>query len=420
MTPPPARLKVARRLRVAVYDPFTPGLGGLYRYVQGVLDGLTPDRFDVTLFCHPNRPFRLHPGVEVVPVHPYTGVPADAAGAAGTRGASPPPVDGPGARFPRRLVPGSALRVAGFVRSAWSVARLFRGRGFDVVHTYETDADPAVLAARFAGVPRVVYTFQVDSSYLPPAVRDNPGRRLTEMATDRCLSLGIAASEATRRDRLRRTHVGPARLVAIPNGIDSTVYVRTLSRAAARAATGLPDDGRLLLGTVGRLHEHKGQEYLLRALAELPPGLPPHAAVIVGSGELDAPLKALAAALGVADRVAFLGQRSDILPLLQSFDLFALPSVCEALPYALLEAMSVGLPCVATAVGGVSELIEDGRTGSVVPPRNPTALATALAGLLRSAELRATTGAAARDRVVAHFHEPALIARTVAALTDGL
>ena len=107
------------------------------------------------------------------------------------------------------------------------------------------------------------------------------------------------------------------------------------------------------------------------------------------------------------------------MPLLQSFDLFALPSVCEALPYALLEAMSVGLPCVATAVGGVAELIEHGRNGSVVPPRDPAALAAALAGLLRSAEARATTGAAARDCVVAHFHEPTLIARTVAALTAG-
>jgi glycosyltransferase involved in cell wall biosynthesis len=242
-----------RRPRVAIYDPFTPGLGGLYRYVQGVIDGLTPDRFDVTLFCHPNRPFTVRPGVEVVPVLPYTGRPHAAPSPAPANGPNLATVQTPPPLKPRRFVPGSALRVAGFLRSAWAVAPLFRGRGFDAIHTFETDADPAVLAARIAGVPRVVYTCQVDSSYLPPEVRNNPGKRLTEVMTDWCLSLGIAASEATRRDRLRRTHVGPATFVTIPNGIDTVAYARTIDATEARRRTDLPDDGRLLVGTVGRL-----------------------------------------------------------------------------------------------------------------------------------------------------------------------
>ncbi|MEO2090496.1 MAG: glycosyltransferase family 4 protein, partial [Gemmataceae bacterium] len=258
----------------------------------------------------------------------------------------------------------------------------------------------------------VLYTYQVDSTYREAAERWCVGNRLTEVITYRCLTLGIAASERTRRDRLTRTHVGSDHIVTIPNGIDTTRYARTLSRTEARKQVGLPDDGRTLIGTLGRLHPHKGQEYLIRAVAAL--DRRDVLAVIVGSGPLEAELKHLADDLGATDRIAFLGQRSDVIDLLQAFDVFALPSVCEALPYALLEAMSVGVPSVATDVGGVVELVEQGVSGLVVPPRDVPALTNAFRRLLdaRPAE-RDRMAAAARHRVVTQFHEPDLVARTI-------
>lgn len=402
-----------RRPRIAVYDPFTPGEGGLYRYVQGVVSGLDPARYDVIVFCHPNRPFTTAPGVRVVPVLPYSGRPHEAvAEGAGTPCGAAGPVRA--GRRVRAVAPPAARLVAGYVRSAVRIARLFRRPRFDLVHTFETDADPAALAARIAGVQVVVYTYQVDSTYRPDADRAAVGHRLIETLTDRCLTRGIAASEATRRDRLRRTHPGRGRIVTIPNGIDADRFRRTLAPTDARRKAGLPNAGELLVGTVGRLHEHKGQEYLVRGFGLLAPSFPTARLVVVGSGPLEPHLRAVAAEAGVADRVLLLGQRSDVAELLQGFDVFALPSVCEALPYALLEAMAVGLPAVATAVGGVAELIEHGRSGYVARPRDPTGLAARLRPLLESPALRAAVGSAARQRVADRFHEPVLIARTIA------
>jgi glycosyltransferase involved in cell wall biosynthesis len=403
------------RPRIGIYDPFVPGLGGLYRYVQGVVSGLDPERFDVTVFCHPNRPYGSPRGIRMIPVHPYEGFPAVSNEVSAHEAGRLNSADN-GHQLSRaeltQLLPKSARVVMGFTRSAVRIARLFRSHRFDLLHTFETDSDPATLAARMARVPRVLYTYQVDSTYREAAERWCVGNRLTEMITDRCLTVGIAASEQTRRDRLTRTHVGSGRIVTIPNGIDTVRYVRTMNRAEARKLTGLPDDGRTLIGTLGRLHPHKGQEYLIQAVAAL--GRQDVLAVIAGSGLLDDELRQLAARLGVTSQIAFLGQRSDVLELLQAFDLFALPSVCEALPYALLEAMSVGVPSVATDVGGVAELVEQGVSGLVVPPRDVPALTFALRRLLDATVAeRDRMAAAARRRVVTQFHEPDLVRRTV-------
>lgn len=398
-------MSLTPRYKIALYDPYTIGFGGLYRYVQGILRALDPGQFDVTLFCHPNMPFETTPQMHVRPVLPAIGHPFMGAGKPVAQSFS----GSARCKAPlsmRRLlayVPRPPRIVAGFVRSALRIAPLFRGQEFDLVHTFETDADPATLAARLAGVRRVLYTYQVDSTYRSEAEQRCLGNRLTEIITDRCLTLGLAASERTRQDRLARTRVPPGRIITIPNGIDTSYFKRTMSRTEARAKTGLPDDGRFLIGVVGRLHEHKGHEFLFRAVSLL--NRRDAHLVVVGSGGLEQPLRELAHSLNITGQVTFLGQRSDILELLQSFELFALPSLCEALPYALLEAMSVNLACIATDVGGNRELIEEGKSGFIVPAKDPKAFAERLNALLESEELRDQFGLEARSRVVSHFHE---------------
>jgi glycosyltransferase involved in cell wall biosynthesis len=120
--------------------------------------------------------------------------------------------------------------------------------------------------------------------------------------------------------------------------------------------------------------------------------------VLVGLGPLEAELKALAAGLGVADRVLFPGSRDDVYRLLPALDVFALSSRFEGLPIALLEAMATGVAPVATTVGGIPEVITDGQNGLLVDPGDPSALAAALGRVLGDDELRAHLGAAAAVR----------------------
>lgn len=175
---------------------------------------------------------------------------------------------------------------------------------------------------------------------------------------------------------------------------------------------GLPTDA-LVVGCLGRLEEVKGFTYLIEAAALLRESSPQLVVAIAGQGALREQLEAKAQALGVTDRVVFLGFLLDVNPVLDALDLFALPSLCEALPFALLEAMAHELPAVGTTVGGVPEVIVPYETGMLVPPRDPKALAAALKPLIESAELRERLGKAGRERVCRHFQESEMVSKTI-------
>jgi glycosyltransferase involved in cell wall biosynthesis len=125
--------------------------------------------------------------------------------------------------------------------------------------------------------------------------------------------------------------------------------------------------------------------------------------VVVGDGPERAQLEALAGQLGLADRVHLAGHQQDVRPWLAALDVLVLSSDWEGMPNALLEAMAAGLPIVATAVGGVPEVVVDGATGLLVPPGDPSALAEAITRLLRDPDLRRTMGQAGRARVERRF-----------------
>jgi rhamnosyl/mannosyltransferase len=172
---------------------------------------------------------------------------------------------------------------------------------------------------------------------------------------------------------------------------------------------------------VGQLRHYKGVDDLLRALAQTAPEV---RLLVAGDGPLRAEWEALAASLGLGERVRFLGRVDDAaLPgLYRSAGLFALPanSRAEAFGTVLLEAMAAGLPCITTEVGsGTSYVVQDGVTGLVVAPRAPAALAHALSRLAADPALRARLGAAGRARVLAEFTQIQMV-RRVAALYNGL
>jgi glycosyltransferase involved in cell wall biosynthesis len=207
----------------------------------------------------------------------------------------------------------------------------------------------------------------------------------------------VAVSDAVVEELVRAEGARREGIVVIGNGVDAELF-RPGDRAEARRRLGLDPDA-LTVGAVGRLAVEKGYHHLLDALARVRrAGQPLELALIGGGGEGER-LADQARELEVAGAVHFLGVRQELQELYPAFDLFALPSLEEGSPMALLEAMACALPSVATRVGGVPEAVEDGRSGLLVPAADPEALATALTRLATDPDLRHRLGRAARRRV---------------------
>jgi glycosyltransferase involved in cell wall biosynthesis len=153
---------------------------------------------------------------------------------------------------------------------------------------------------------------------------------------------------------------------------------------------------------IARLTEQKGHRFLFDALAATPALAQTHL-LVVGGGDLDHDLRRSAGALGLDGRVHFLGPRRDLGDLLGAIDLFVLPSLWEGLPLSLVLAMGAGVPPVATAVAGIPEVVEDGRTGLLVPAGDAAALGAALARLVSDGALRERIGRDARASVLPRF-----------------
>ena len=198
--------------------------------------------------------------------------------------------------------------------------------------------------------------------------------------------------------------------VIAPNGVDTERFAPAppATRTEARAATGVgPADFCLLF--VGRLVERKGVDVLLRALGASQRARTARLLVVGGGPERER-LERLAAELGVAAQVQFLGEQADVAPFHACADAFVFPSRLEGLPNALLEAMASGLPAIATRIGGCVDVVTE-QSGVLVPPDDVGALAAALDLLAGDAERRATLAVAGRQRVLERFCFPVTSAR---------
>ncbi|QDV75120.1 glycosyltransferase family 4 protein [Botrimarina mediterranea] len=311
-----------------------------------------------------------------------------------------------------KLAPADAKILLGALREARAEADRIRRIGADLYHAQNTGCETSPIAARWAGIPIVLGTFHTDSTYDLDRQRDGWGHRLIERYSNRCLHHAIAVSEATRHDWMRRTGIRGDRVTTIHNGVCPETYRRRRSQAAARAELGLPAD-RLLIGAVGRLDRAKGHADLIDAFARIATTKQEADLVIAGAGPLREELASRSERLGVASRVHFLGQVSEVSLAYDALDVYAMPSLCEALPFALLEAMAHGLPCVTSRAGGMPEVVVDGQTGRLVATGDVEALATALTNLIGAEELRRDYGAAGRARVEKHFTERQMVEQTL-------
>ena len=299
---------------------------------------------------------------------------------------------------------GERMLSADLVRCVRETAAVFRERHVDVVQCFQwRPALIAMLAARLAGRGRIVAGRR-------SAPVEQGGRGLLEDLVVRLADRVVVNAEA-----LRPRGAAGARTEVIPSGVDTEIFrPRPAGRGETRERLGLParEAGVSVVGTVGRLEVRKGTDVLLRAAAELKKkGLSDVRVVVVGDGPLRDELPALAARLGIADRVHMLGDRSDVHEVLGALDVFILPSRTEGMSNALLEAMATALPVVATAVGGNPEVVAAETTGVLVPSDNPTAMAEAIARLLASPATAARLGAAARVHVEERYSAPAMVRR---------
>lgn len=298
-----------------------------------------------------------------------------------------------------------------------SLIRLMRRHKPDIVETHLAKAGAlGRIAAAICGVPVRVHTFHgnVFAGYFTPT----QGRFVVEVEKRlaRITTRLIALTEGQRSELVRRGFP-PGKIVVMRLGIEMDEFARR-DRAESRRALGLSIQGELV-GIVGRLTPIKDVPTFLRAVAELIRARPSVRALVSGDGEEADGLRSLARELGIEDRCSFIGWRTDLSTVYSALDVLALSSLSEGSPMSVLEAMAVGCPVVATRAGGVPDLISDGKDGLLVPPRDPSALAGAIARLLDDPGLARSLATSAHARVRAE-HDPSRLARDAERLYEEL
>jgi glycosyltransferase involved in cell wall biosynthesis len=267
-----------------------------------------------------------------------------------------------------------------------------RARDARVLHVHGyASADFGRLAARRLGAALVLHEHFADPRL--PAYQALADRLLAPL-THRA----IAVSDSTRQFLVRQRHVPAARVRLIWNGapLDEFAPVAPEAALAARAGLGI-EASAPVVGSVARLSEQKGHRFLLDAAALVLRAIPQARFLIVGDGDQEPALRAQADALGIAHAVVFAGHRVDVPALLGAMDVVCISSTYEGTPLSLFEAMASARAIVSTAVDGCREVLEQGVSALLVPPRDPQALAGALLRALGDRGLRASLGARARE-----------------------
>ncbi|HVO09961.1 MAG TPA: glycosyltransferase family 4 protein [Vicinamibacteria bacterium] len=307
-----------------------------------------------------------------------------------------------------------------------AVAAEARGHDLLVVRGTRVLGLPGLVAGRLAGLP-VIQQPEINGeldgevfTWGKPWAGSAAGRAVRDLVALRNLWLrdaeGFVAMSARIREEMIGAGIAPERVALIPHAVDTGRF-RPASPVEARAlrlALGLPSAG-LLVAYTGRLLRGKGLEVLLDAFTLLASQDPGAHLVLVGSGEgqlsVEDELRRRSGEEGLAGRVTFAGRVERVEDWLRAADVFAFPSVFEALGISLIEALACGLPSVASRTGGIVDIVEDGRSGLLVPPGDAAALAATLRALAGDPARRAAMAQAARARAVERFDHADNLAR---------
>ncbi len=301
------------------------------------------------------------------------------------------------AELVRRVSPVNDLKVL------FALWRLFRKERPHIVHTHTSKA--GILgrwAAWLAGVPVIVHTphGHVFWGYFGPAKTRFFVllERLSALITDRLIVL----TDQERLDHLRAGVAPEEMFVMIHSGVDLGRFAMAEGeRDGVRASLGIPERA-FVVGAVGRLTAVKGHRHLLHAARRVVDRYPETVFVFLGAGELLEELQGQAAALGIEANVRFPGWRPDVASIMSAFDCFAFPSINEGMGKALVEAMTLEKPVVASRIGGIIDLVNDGVNGFLVPPADPQALAERILFLMENPETGRRMAAKAAETAAAY------------------
>ena len=353
------------RTRVLFVTP-NLGVGGAERHIATLAPALDPGRFEVRVVCIKER-----------------GPLFDAVTRAGVGALS---LDSGTRQAPRAL-----LRLIRIMRAYRPHIVITRGLNADILGR---------VAAAATRVPAIV-VWKHNTGHITRGWLERISERALDPVTDRYFAVAhgqvpyLVDELGWPQEKIRVIHNGvdPAAFPYEPGRPKDPALLRQLG----------VDDG-LVIGILAVLRPEKDHATFLRAAAHIAAARPDARFLVVGDGPDRPELEALAAGLGLGDRVNFTGMRSDVEAVLSILDVAVLSSyTIECFPYAILEAMAMGVPAVCTAVGGLGEMIDDGVTGRLVPPRDPRALADGILDVISDPERRTRMGRAARERLVANF-----------------
>ncbi len=300
------------------------------------------------------------------------------------------------------------------VRGLLRLLNLLRREPVDLIHTHLYGAN---LIGRIVGaIKRIpVLSSLHNPDYDPVLLRDNPALSPAKLAVIRildritCLLANphfLAVSEYVKHSAQQHLHLSPDRIQVIYNPLDVKHFDPTVVDSGGhRTALKIAQDSAVLL-TVARYDPQKGLKYLIESVSLLRDRFPNVTVIFIGAGSAEGrhSYQELAGQLGVASQCRFLGIQADIRPYLKLCDIFVLPSLFEGLGIVLVEAMAMEKPCVATRVAAIPEVVTEGRSGILVEPADPPALATAIGRLLQDPVLRAQMGVEGRRVVLDRFN----------------
>ncbi|MDI6780493.1 MAG: glycosyltransferase [bacterium] len=281
--------------------------------------------------------------------------------------------------------------------------KIFKDRDVHVVHTHNWGTCcEGVIGARLASVPVPVVIHQEHGTFVDSVgskKRRIWGERIVLRYADQVMTL----SEDLKEKMIKILGIPGEKIKVILNGVDIEKFsFLAEKRTRKRQELGIAED-RLVVGTVGRLEAVKNQRMLIQAMPELLKKFPDVMTVIIGDGILKAELINMAKELGLSEHILFPGVRNDVAEILSAMDLFIISSLTEGICNAILEAMSCGLPVIATDVGGNPEIVLDGKTGLLVALSDMVGFVAAIEDLLGNKEKRKEYGRNGQEMVEQRF-----------------
>ena len=292
------------------------------------------------------------------------------------------------------------------LRGLFRLVRLLKREKIDILHTHLFHANLlGRIAGRIASVPVII-------SHQHGVERNRSKiRSFLDKATSRYADIVISTCDIVKETLVRREKIPPDKIRIIYNGVEFLdVNIESSGiRRSLRIGLDVP-----VVGIVANLRPTKGHDNFLKAARIILDNVENAKFLIVGGGPSEKELKVLALELEMLPQTIFTGFRDDVPNLLAAMDVFVLPSLWEGVPMAILEAMAMAKPVVATRVGGIPEIVIDGVTGLLVSPRDPEALAEAIIALLQDRERAKAMGQAGRERVERYFRVERMVHQTEA------